>query len=110
MTSTTRPTDTWIARLRTELDGRLIEPGEDGYDEARTVVTGGIDRRPALVVRAASTNDVVRAVTAARSSGGRLTLRCHARLQTCVKHVVARRDPNTSHSVQAQITRRKCQV
>jgi FAD/FMN-containing dehydrogenase len=75
MTSTTRPTDTWIARLRRELDGRLIEPGEDGYDEARTVVTGGIDRRPALVVRAGSNADVVRAVTAARETGLELAVK-----------------------------------
>ena len=51
MTSLADPTT--IARLRAEFDGRLIGPDDDAYDEARTVVMGGIDRRPAAIVRVA---------------------------------------------------------
>jgi FAD/FMN-containing dehydrogenase len=43
--------------------------GEPGYDEARTVWNGMIDRRPALVVRATGNADVVAAVNYAREQG-----------------------------------------
>ena len=46
--------------------GEVVLPGGDGYDEARKVFNGMIDRRPALVARCADTQDVVRAVRFAR--------------------------------------------
>ena len=39
--------------------GELISPGDDGYDAARKVWNGAIDRHPALIARATSTGDVV---------------------------------------------------
>ena len=35
-----------IPKLRTAFNGRVIAPGDPGYDQARTVFYGGIDRRP----------------------------------------------------------------
>jgi FAD/FMN-containing dehydrogenase len=46
--------------------GRCCCPGEDGYDQARTVWNAMIDRRPALILRCASVADVVTAVRTAR--------------------------------------------
>lgn len=36
-----------IAQLRADLNGRVIEPEDIGYDRARAVFVGGVDRRPA---------------------------------------------------------------
>ncbi|MDQ5809949.1 MAG: FAD-binding oxidoreductase [Actinomycetota bacterium] len=64
-----------IPRLRAALNGRVITPGDTGYDEARTVFPGGIDRRPALIVRVADATDVSRVVSLARESGLELAVR-----------------------------------
>ena len=42
--------------------GSVLTPESPGYDEARTIWNGMIDRRPGLVVRCAGQADVVRAV------------------------------------------------
>src|SRR4051812_50209324 len=58
-----------IPRLRTLFEGRVITPHDAGYDEARTVFYGGIDRPPALIVRARGATDVSRVVSLAREGG-----------------------------------------
>jgi FAD/FMN-containing dehydrogenase len=50
-------------------------PGEPGYEQARTIWNAMIDRRPAMVVRAAGANDVMRVVDFARRHGLRLAVR-----------------------------------
>jgi FAD/FMN-containing dehydrogenase len=52
-----------------------VAPGEQGYDEGRTVFYGGFDRRPAAIVRAADTEDVSRVITLARETGLELAIR-----------------------------------
>ncbi len=61
--------------LRAQLRGSLCMPGEPGYEQARTIWNAMIDRRPALVVRAAGANDVMRAVEFAQQYGLRLSIR-----------------------------------
>src|SRR5439155_19417551 len=51
-----------VRPLRTRFRGALVRPGEEGYDEARRVWNGAIDRRPALIARCAGADDVVEAV------------------------------------------------
>jgi hypothetical protein len=55
-----------ISELRSRFRGALLRPGEEGYDEARRIWNGAIDRRPALIARCAGADDVVEAVRFAR--------------------------------------------
>lgn len=52
--------------LKSRLEGVMIVPGAAGYDEARGVWNGMIDRRPALVVRCLGNADVATCVRFAR--------------------------------------------
>src|ERR1051325_8170401 len=54
------------AALATTFSGQLLEPGAVGYDEARRVHNGLIDKRPALIARCRGVADVVDAVKLAR--------------------------------------------
>ena len=49
--------------------GELIEPGSSGYDEARAVFNGMIDRRPAVIARCHAASDVAAAVKLAQAQG-----------------------------------------
>jgi FAD/FMN-containing dehydrogenase len=51
-----------VKELRAGLKGKLLLAQDSGYDEARRVWNGSIDRHPALIVRCASRDDIVRAV------------------------------------------------
>ena len=64
-----------ISLLRTDLGDRLLAPGDAGYDEARTLFYGGMDHRPATIIRAADATDVARVVTVAREAGVELSIR-----------------------------------
>ncbi|RYP86908.1 FAD-binding oxidoreductase [Nocardioides guangzhouensis] len=55
--------------LREQTRGTVIGPEDDGYDVARTVRNGMIDRRPAVIVRPANAGDVMTAVRFAADSG-----------------------------------------
>ncbi len=46
--------------------GQLVQPEGPGYDDARAVWNGMIDRRPALIARCAGVADVIAAVNVAR--------------------------------------------
>jgi len=63
------------AELRALFNGRVIAPGDSGYEQARTVFYGGIDRRPAAIVRVADAGDVARLVSLARDTGLELAIR-----------------------------------
>src|SRR5829696_2331034 len=55
-----------LEELRGQFRGALLQPDEEGYDEARRVWNGAIDRYPALIARCAGADDVVAAMRFAR--------------------------------------------
>ena len=64
-----------IRELENGLTGSVVGPGDPSYETARRVWNHTIDKRPALVVRAASTDDVARTVRFARSEGRPVAVR-----------------------------------
>src|SRR5215510_5493921 len=58
--------DDQLAELRMTFRGPLLAPHDDGYDQARVVQNGLIDRRPGLIVQCSGTADVIDAVNLAR--------------------------------------------
>src|SRR5437868_607448 len=61
--------------LERQLAGRLIRPGVEGYDTARTIHNGMIDRRPSAIAQCTGTADVLEAVNFARRHGLAATIR-----------------------------------
>jgi len=61
--------------LRALFNGRVIAPDDAGYEQARTVFYGGIDRKPAAIVRVIDAGDVSRLVSLAREIGFELAVR-----------------------------------
>lgn len=59
-----------------DIDGELLLPGEAGYDEARTLWNAMVDRRPRMIVRCASVEDVVASVRTARDNDLEIGIRC----------------------------------
>lgn len=55
-----------VQELQARLRGSLLRPGDAGYDDARSIWNGMIDRRPALVARCVGVGDVVACVRFAK--------------------------------------------
>jgi FAD/FMN-containing dehydrogenase len=55
---------------------KLLQAGDPGYEEARTVWNAMIDRYPAAIARCHDTSDVVAAVRFAREAGLEIGVRC----------------------------------
>jgi FAD/FMN-containing dehydrogenase len=64
-----------ISQLRSMFNGRVIAAGDSDYDQARTVFYGGIDRRPAVIVRVRDAGEVARVIALARATGLPLAVR-----------------------------------
>ena len=63
------------ARLAQDFHGELLGPEDPGYEEARKVFNGLVDRHPAMVARCGNVGDVVAAVNYARESGSPVAVR-----------------------------------
>jgi FAD/FMN-containing dehydrogenase len=64
-----------LAAFAASLQGELIVPSSETYDEVRQVRNAHYDKRPALIVRAAGATDVARAVALAADTGMPLAVR-----------------------------------
>ena len=64
-----------IPELRQSLKGQVITPRDEGYDQARTLFMGGVDKRPAVIVRPVDAGEVARVVRLARDAGHELAVR-----------------------------------
>ena len=58
---------TTVETFKASLRGELLRPGDTGYDEARKVWNGMIDKRPGLIARCTGVADVISAVDFART-------------------------------------------
>ena len=63
------------ADLAAQVSGPVLGRDDGGYDEARAVHNGLIDRRPAVIVRCREAGDVVAALAAARKGGLEVSVR-----------------------------------
>ncbi len=70
-----KPNSTDIAAFRQSLRGTMLVPEDSGYDEARRIWNGMIDRRPALIVRCAGADDVRASIRFARGHGLEIAVR-----------------------------------
>jgi FAD/FMN-containing dehydrogenase len=73
--ATTILDESTISVIRGRFVGDLLEPGDDGYDEARAIFNAMIDRRPRLIVRCAGAADVVAGILLAREAGLPLSIK-----------------------------------
>ena len=65
-TTTLATATTDLERLRDSIRGPVLGPDDDGYDAARAIWNGAIDRRPACIARCTGVADVAAAVRIAR--------------------------------------------
>jgi FAD/FMN-containing dehydrogenase len=81
-----------LGSFRETFGGEIVLPGDPGYDRARVVWNGMVDRRPAIVVRPAGVDDVVGALRFAREQELVIAVRCGGHsipgLSTCDDGIV----------------------
>jgi FAD/FMN-containing dehydrogenase len=68
-----RATD--VTALQELMRGEVLDPGDEGYEAARALWNGAIDKRPGAIARCQGTADVLAAVRYARDAGLRLAVR-----------------------------------
>jgi FAD/FMN-containing dehydrogenase len=71
----TRTVGGGIDALRAGTTGTVLLPGDEGYDSARSLWNGELDRHPAVIVRCAGPSDVVAALAFAREQDLGVTVR-----------------------------------
>src|SRR6266568_5179028 len=73
--TTQRTYDLDASALKASLRGELIQPNDEGYDAARKVYNGMIDKHPALIARCADVADVIAAVNFGRENNLLVSIR-----------------------------------
>jgi FAD/FMN-containing dehydrogenase len=64
-----------VKKFKASLRGGLIQPNDEGYDIARKVYNGMIDRRPRLIARCADVSDVIASVNFGRQNSMLVAIR-----------------------------------
>lgn len=67
--------DDQLQSFARSFDGEVLLPADGGYDEARSLWNGDIDRRPAVIARCTTAGQVAEAVALARNTGMDLAVR-----------------------------------
>src|SRR5689334_12900460 len=67
--------NTALEQLTGSVKGKVLTPGTDGYDEARTVFNAMVDKRPAAVVKCVDPHDVIATVELARARAAEVSIR-----------------------------------
>jgi FAD/FMN-containing dehydrogenase len=98
-----------VSVLGETFTGEVVLPGDSGYDQARAVWNGMIDRHPAVVVRPTGVPDVVAAVRWAREQTLDIAVRCGGHsipgLSTCDDGIVIDLSAMNSVDVDAVLER-----
>ncbi len=68
-----------LRRLRAVFSGEIVTPADDGYDEARRLWNAMFDRRPAVVVRPTTSEEVATAIRFAREHDLEIAVRSGGR-------------------------------
>src|SRR5262245_13493721 len=63
------------AELANVFTGQLLKPGDAGYEDARKVHNGLVDKRPALVARSRGVADIVDAINLSQQLGLEVAVR-----------------------------------
>lgn len=61
--------------LRERVHGEVLQPGDEGYDEARTIWNGLVDKEPTVIVRCTGVADVIASVVFASENSIRLAVK-----------------------------------
>lgn len=64
-----------VAGLKSSLQGQVIVPGDANYDDVRAIWNAMIDKRPAVIVRCSTSDDVPAVIAFARKHGLELCIR-----------------------------------
>ncbi len=101
-----------LSSFRETFGGEIVLPDDPGYDRSRAVWNGMADRRPALVVRPSSVDDVVSALRFAREEELVIAVRCGGHsipgLSTCDDGIVI--DLSRMRSVEVDPERRVARI
>src|SRR4051794_9096665 len=71
----TMAADATIETFRKEFGGEVLLPGDAGYDEARSIWNGDIQRRPSVIARCTTAEHVAAAIGYARGTGLEISVR-----------------------------------
>ncbi len=71
----TTPLEDSLKGFSARFGGTLVLPGDPGYDQARSVWNGDVDRRPAVITRCSTAEQVVAALAFGREQGLEISVR-----------------------------------